>query len=60
MEHEARIGYLCYQGARMQLNLDEECEMLGYTTIDPKILHLIAFERLLLKKMILLEIPLLK
>ena len=45
MEHEARIGYLCYQAARKQLTVDEECELLAYAAIDPEVWFLIEIER---------------
>lgn len=49
MEHEARIGYLCYQAARKQLSADEECELLAYAAIDPEVWFLIEIERCLQK-----------
>ena len=44
MEHEDRIGYLCYQAARNALTIDEECELLGYATLKPQILILIEID----------------
>ena len=49
MEHEARLGYLCYQAARNNLTADEECELLGYIVINPNIWILIEIERWLQK-----------
>ncbi len=44
MEHEARLGYLCYQAATNKLTLDEMSELLGYIALDPHILDLIHIE----------------
>jgi len=49
MNQEARIGYLCYQAARDQLTLDEECELLTYAAADPEIWLLIEIEIMLIK-----------
>jgi len=46
MEHEARIGYLCFQAARDQFTLDEECELLGYAAVQPEIWQFVEIERL--------------
>ena len=47
MEHEARIGYLCYKAARNALTVDEECELLALIVLDPEILELVKTEILL-------------
>ena len=45
MEHEARLGYLCYQAARNEITADEECELLAYAAADPEIWLLLEIER---------------
>ena len=49
MEHEDRIGYLCYQAARNELTLDELSELLGYMAAQPEVLDYILIEIMLLK-----------
>ena len=50
MEHEARIGYLCYQAARDQLTLDELSELMGHMVDQPEVLDCILIEIMLLKR----------
>ncbi len=47
MNHEARLGYLCYQAAQNQLTLEEMSELLGYIALDPSLIDLIYIEILL-------------
>lgn len=49
MNHETRIGYLCYQAARNQLTREEDCELKGYIAIDPEVTDLIELEKLLME-----------
>ena len=44
MNHEARLGYLCYLTARNKITLDEMSELLGYITLYPHIIDLIHEE----------------
>ena len=47
MEHENRIGYLCYQAARNNLTPNEEYELIRYIAVDEEIILLIEIENLI-------------
>jgi len=49
MEHEARIGYLCYHAARDQLTLGEKYGLLGHIAFEMFVFRLVLAENLLMK-----------